>query len=108
MFYPENGFVSSTTFLSGTLYILFSRYKLFPRISAPLQVTNRVSEKLMLLLYSYSLYNNNMSKSLTIRIPDDELEILKQYCDQTNRTQTEILRNYIRTLKGKLKVTNAE
>jgi predicted DNA-binding protein len=47
-------------------------------------------------------------KTLNIRIPEDELEILKQYCEQTNRTQTEILRNYIRTLKGKLKVTSAE
>jgi len=45
----------------------------------------------------------NMSKSITIRVPDDELEILKQYASQTNRTQTEIVRAYIRSLKGRIK-----
>jgi hypothetical protein len=29
-----------------------------------------------------------MNKSLTIRIPNDELEILKQYAEQTNRTSS--------------------
>lgn len=44
-----------------------------------------------------------MIKALTIRIPDEELEILKQYCEQTDRTQTEIIRSYIRSLKSRIK-----
>ncbi|MFB2977723.1 ribbon-helix-helix protein, CopG family [Microseira sp. BLCC-F43] len=43
---------------------------------------------------------------LTIRLPDEELQILKQYAEQTSRTQTEILRSYIRTLKSRVKPTN--
>jgi predicted DNA-binding protein len=42
-------------------------------------------------------------KTLNIRIPEDELEILKQYAEQTNRTQTEIVRAYIRSLKDRIK-----
>ncbi|MCY7335372.1 MAG: ribbon-helix-helix domain-containing protein [Chamaesiphon sp.] len=42
-------------------------------------------------------------KTINIRIPEDELEILKQYAEQTNRTQTDILRSYIRSLKGRIK-----
>jgi hypothetical protein len=43
MFYPENGFALDATLLSGTPYILFSRCKPVPRVSAPLRVTNLVS-----------------------------------------------------------------
>jgi predicted DNA-binding protein len=49
-----------------------------------------------------------MIKALTIRIPDEELEILKQYCEQTDRTQTEILRSYIRSLKSRIKPTSTD
>ncbi|HAJ64261.1 MAG TPA: CopG family transcriptional regulator [Cyanobacteria bacterium UBA8543] len=35
-------------------------------------------------------------KTINIRIPEDELAILDRYCEQTNRTKTEILRSYIR------------
>jgi predicted DNA binding CopG/RHH family protein len=44
-------------------------------------------------------------KTLNIRIPEDELEIIKQYASQTNRTQTGIIRAYIRSLKGRIKDT---
>jgi predicted DNA binding CopG/RHH family protein len=42
-------------------------------------------------------------KTLNIRIPEDELEIIKQYASQANRTQTEVIRAYIRSLKGRIK-----
>jgi predicted DNA-binding protein len=42
-------------------------------------------------------------KHLAIRLPEQELEILKTYCEQENRTQSEVLREYIRRLKKKVK-----
>lgn len=43
------------------------------------------------------------SKPLTIRLPDSELQILKSYCNQEDRSQTEVLRQYIRNLKRKIR-----
>jgi hypothetical protein len=42
-------------------------------------------------------------KHLAIRIPESELGILKAYCQQENRSQSEILREFIRSLKKKVK-----
>jgi hypothetical protein len=42
-------------------------------------------------------------KHLTINIPEQELAILKAYCEQERRNQTDILRDYIRSLKRKIK-----
>jgi Ribbon-helix-helix protein, copG family len=42
-------------------------------------------------------------KHLAIRLPDSELETLKAYCLQENRSQTEVLRAFIRSLKRKRK-----
>jgi hypothetical protein len=47
-------------------------------------------------------------KHLAIRLPEQELEILKIYCEQENRTQSEVLRAYIRTLKKKVKRENKD
>ncbi|BAY46720.1 hypothetical protein SAMD00079811_43330 [Scytonema sp. HK-05] len=41
-------------------------------------------------------------RPLTIRLPESELEILKTYCHQESRTQTEVIREYIRSLKKKI------
>jgi predicted DNA-binding protein len=45
----------------------------------------------------------NSDKPLTIRLPESELEILKTYCHQESRTQTEVIREYIRSLKKRIK-----
>ena len=42
-------------------------------------------------------------KHLTINIPEQELEILKAYGKQKNRNQTDVLREFIRNLKRKIK-----
>jgi predicted DNA-binding protein len=38
---------------------------------------------------------------LTIRIEESEMKALKAFCDQTGRTQTDVLREAIRKLKIK-------
>ena len=43
------------------------------------------------------------TKPLTIRLPDSELQVLKAYCEQEGRSQTDVLREYIRNLKRKIK-----
>lgn len=42
-------------------------------------------------------------KKLAVRLPEEELSILTQYCEENSRTQTEVIRAYIRSLKRKLK-----
>lgn len=37
-------------------------------------------------------------KPLTIRLPEEELKLLKNYCSQKSRTQTDVLREFIRNL----------
>ena len=41
-------------------------------------------------------------KSITIRLPSNELKTLKNYCEQTGRSQTEILREFIRSLNSQV------
>ena len=43
-----------------------------------------------------------MSKHLTIEITEKESELLKQFCEQEKRTQTEVVRAYIRSLSKKI------
>ena len=45
-------------------------------------------------------------KHLTINIPEQELAILKTYCEQEGRNQTDVLREYIRSLKKKIRSDN--
>ena len=40
-------------------------------------------------------------KQLNIRIPEHELKILARYARQTKRTKTDIIREFIRSLKAK-------
>lgn len=44
-------------------------------------------------------------KPVTFRLPESELETLKTFCEQECRTQTEVLREYIRSLRKKIKKT---
>jgi Arc/MetJ-type ribon-helix-helix transcriptional regulator len=43
-------------------------------------------------------------KAITFRLPEQELEILQTYCEQEGRNQTDVLREYIRSLKKKIKI----
>lgn len=42
-------------------------------------------------------------KAVTFRLPEQELEILQAYCEQEGRNQTDVLREYIRSLKKKIR-----
>ena len=42
-------------------------------------------------------------KKITIRLPQEELDLLDTYCRTTSRSKTEVLRECIRGLKRKLK-----
>ncbi|MEH1783773.1 MAG: ribbon-helix-helix protein, CopG family [Nostoc sp.] len=44
-----------------------------------------------------------MTTRIDIRLPEQELEILKTYCQQQDRTQTEVIREFIRSLRKKVK-----
>jgi hypothetical protein len=47
-------------------------------------------------------------KRLEIRISDEEAQILEQYCQQSEKTKTDVIRSYIRQLKRKVrKVSNS-
>jgi hypothetical protein len=39
---------------------------------------------------------------LNIRIEEKEMELLKQYCQQSGRTQTDVVRELVRGLKRKI------
>lgn len=43
-----------------------------------------------------------MKKGLFIRLSDEELEILRQYCVQVERTQSDVIREFVRRLKKKI------
>ncbi len=43
--------------------------------------------------------------AVTIRLPEEEQAILAAYAAQTGRTQTELLREYVRSLSKLLKKT---
>ncbi|MBE8998182.1 ribbon-helix-helix protein, CopG family [Nostoc sp. LEGE 12447] len=44
-----------------------------------------------------------MTTRIDIRLPEQELEILKTYCQEQDRTQTEVIREFIRSLRKKIK-----
>ncbi|QFS49415.1 hypothetical protein GXM_06909 [Nostoc sphaeroides CCNUC1] len=43
---------------------------------------------------------------MTIRIPQQELDLLDAYCEQVSRTKSDVLRDFIRSLSKK--VTKSE
>lgn len=46
--------------------------------------------------------------SITIRLPDEEIELLKEYCEQTGRTQSDVLRGLIRGLEKRIRTVKPE
>ncbi len=45
----------------------------------------------------------NMSlKQLNVKIPEQELRILEAFADKTERTKTDIIREFIRSLQAKI------
>lgn len=40
--------------------------------------------------------------TLNLRLPDSELELLQEYCEATDRSQTDVIRSYIRSLEEKV------
>lgn len=42
------------------------------------------------------------NKPLTVMVTEEEMRNLDQYCEQTSRTKTEVIRAYLRSLKRKL------
>jgi len=43
-----------------------------------------------------------MAKVITVDLPDQEQELLESYCTQTRRTQTDVIREFIRSLGDKI------
>jgi predicted DNA-binding protein len=39
---------------------------------------------------------------ITFRVVQEEKEILRQYCDQVGRQQSDVMREFIRSLKKKI------
>lgn len=42
------------------------------------------------------------TKQISLRLPEEEVQILEKYCDKTKRTKTDVIRSFIRRLKNKL------
>ncbi|MGC9503651.1 ribbon-helix-helix protein, CopG family [Baaleninema sp.] len=38
---------------------------------------------------------------LNVNLPDREMKILQEYCSENNRSQTDVIREFIRTLEKK-------
>ncbi len=36
---------------------------------------------------------------LNVRMPTSEMDLLRQYCEETQRTQSDVIREFIRSLK---------
>ncbi len=45
-------------------------------------------------------------KRLEVRISDEEAQILEQYCKQSEKTKTDVIRSYIRILKRKVRMVS--
>ncbi|MEA5577928.1 ribbon-helix-helix protein, CopG family [Anabaena sp. UHCC 0451] len=45
---------------------------------------------------------------ITFRLTQPEKDLLREYCEQTRRNQTDVLRELIRGLKRRIKRTNEE
>ena len=53
--------------------------------------------------HSTSSGKRNMSlKQLNVKIPEQELRILEAFADKTERTKTDIIREFIRSLQAKI------
>ena len=53
--------------------------------------------------YSIPSATRNMSlKQLNVKIPEQELRILEAFAEKTERTKTDIIREFIRSLQAKI------
>jgi predicted DNA-binding protein len=53
--------------------------------------------------YTVPASKRNMSlKQLNVKIPEQELKILEAFADKTERTKTDIIREFIRSLHTKI------
>jgi predicted DNA-binding protein len=53
--------------------------------------------------YTIPASKRNMSlKQLNVKIPEQELKILEAFADKTERTKTDIIREFIRSLHTKI------
>lgn len=53
--------------------------------------------------YTTSATRRTMSlKQLNVKIPEQELKILEAFADQTERTKTDIIREFIRSLQARI------
>jgi predicted DNA-binding protein len=53
--------------------------------------------------YSIPSSTRTMSlKQLNVKIPEQELRILEAFADKTERTKTDIIREFIRSLQSKI------
>jgi predicted DNA-binding protein len=53
--------------------------------------------------YTTPASKRNMSlKQLNVKIPEQELKILEAFADKTERTKTDIIREFIRSLHTKI------
>jgi predicted DNA-binding protein len=53
--------------------------------------------------YSIPLNTRTMSlKQLNVKIPEQELRILEAFAEKTERTKTDIIREFIRSLQTKI------
>ncbi|HAZ43720.1 MAG TPA: CopG family transcriptional regulator [Cyanobacteria bacterium UBA11369] len=39
---------------------------------------------------------------LNVNLPDNEMKILENYCNSQNRTKTDVVREWVRSLKEKI------
>lgn len=56
-------------------------------------------------LTQYNTHSNTHTmslKQLNVKIPEQELRILEAFADKTERTKTDIIREFIRSLQAKI------
>lgn len=47
-----------------------------------------------------------MKKGLFVRLSESELDILRAYCEHTDRTQSDVIRDFVRSLGKKLSTSS--
>jgi hypothetical protein len=50
----------------------------------------------------------NKPTKITFNLPESENQILEEYCEQTGRNKTDVLREFIRSLKLELQNTDVD
>jgi Ribbon-helix-helix protein, copG family len=83
-------------------------------LSLPLQTPNhpvsQMNTTMMTKLTEYNIVPNTLPirtrsmslKQLNVKIPEQELRILEAFADKTERTKTDIIREFIRSLQAKI------